>query len=311
MKATDKWRFIMKKLLYSTLFVSILIIPAAFCALGNNDDNDNSGESDGERNPKRRRLNSVDEKNQEIREEKQQEEIINPEERALQDGAHFVADLRVKLAHIPAFLRLRESNQRADKDWQRLIATGQTIRTLQLFSDGTTENITDKLISAITTLCPHLERLGISWSDTITDASLLSIAECCHELRVLGIDNCKNITDKGMQKIVLGCQSINYLNLSECDITDATLHYIAQGSHEISTLIIQECHQITDNGLSYLAGCQNLGELDILGCENISQQAIDNLCQSLPELKIASDYDSDSDDEDEAYIADDETDEIS
>jgi hypothetical protein len=92
-------------------------------------------------------------------------------------------------------------------------------------------------------ICDHAREVG--------SLGLLRIAQSCHKLEYLNILYHTEIFEPSICNIIRSCPKLQHLSLRFCEITDMTIKEIA-------------------------CSCLNLKYFDLKGCENISEEAIDN-----------------------------------
>jgi len=96
-----------------------------------------------------------------------------------------------------------------------------------------------------------------------------------------------SITDYGVRLLVSLCPNLKHINLKGCSITDLSLSVIAQHISSLKELVVAECSEITDFGVSIVAqqGKENLRLLDLNDCCRITNGIFTYLCFFCTELK--------------------------
>lgn len=121
--------------------------------------------------------------------------------------------------------------------------------------------LTDRSLSAISDLF-QLQKLDLSQCDLITNSGLNNLRELQH-LEELSLGWCRNISDDGMK--ILASQPMR--------------------SDNLKILRIARC-QISDEGIESVGKLQNLQELNLNGCANVSSAALGSTLQRLPKLEV-------------------------
>uniref|UniRef100_A0A2K6ETY4 F-box and leucine rich repeat protein 13 n=1 Tax=Propithecus coquereli TaxID=379532 RepID=A0A2K6ETY4_PROCO len=102
----------------------------------------------------------------------------------------------------------------------------------------------------------------------------------CKNLQELNVSNCSTLTDESMRHISEGCPGVLFLNLSNTNITNRTMRLLPRHFHNLQNLSLAYCRKFTDKGLQYLNlgnGCHKLIYLDLSGCTQITDSAIEML----------------------------------
>jgi len=124
-------------------------------------------------------------------------------------------------------------------------------------------SITDSGMGYLAQGCPLLHMLEISSCDNITNQGLKHLANGCHKLHALIARHCKQIGDNGLKHLARGCPNLNTASFYMCDlVSDMAVYHISRHCEQLQALNISGC-QITNASLSYLAeGCKNLRVLN-------------------------------------------------
>eukprot|EP00980_Cylindrotheca_fusiformis_P012600 scaffold3084_cov144-Cylindrotheca_fusiformis.AAC.48 len=159
-------------------------------------------------------------------------------------------------------------------------------------------------------LSHRLHTLSLANCRRLTDEAIINISHL-NSLQALSLDGCRCLTDRSLAALS-GLYLLKKLDLSQCDlITDAGLKFL-QDLKEIEELSLGWCRKISSNGLGVLtnqpgrssslrilslARCmitntgvdflrrlQNLEELDLNGCTDISSSALGKALQYLTKL---------------------------
>jgi Leucine-rich repeat (LRR) protein len=159
-------------------------------------------------------------------------------------------------------------------------------------------------------LSHRLHTLSLANCRRVTDEAIINISHL-NSLEALSLDGCRCLTDRSLAA-VSGLFLLKKLDLSQCDlITDEGLEYL-QDLEEIEELSLGWCRNIscegldvltrqpgrsfslkilslarcmiTNTGVDYLRRLQNLEELDLNGCSDISSSALGKTLQHLTKL---------------------------
>ena len=126
----------------------------------------------------------------------------------------------------------------------------------------------DALIVAIIRASLNLRHLEIGHND-IGDEVTEALAHSCHKLEYLDLSGCTFISELSICNVIHSCPKIQHLSLGYCNITSTTIREIPRS-------------------------CLNLKSLDLEGCENISQKAMNQLNQNIHIENFDKEYCSDS-----------------
>lgn len=133
----------------------------------------------------------------------------------------------------------------------------------------------------------HLCHLDLSRCK-VDDRVLTSLGTLRH-LRFLNLSECSLITDDGMINLCRPQSPLEYLNLNGCrNISDVTMTHLSTHCPHLRDLSIARCQRVTDFGLLALADIQTIKFIDVDGCKLISEQAIIDLIDNLPDFRNAS-----------------------
>ncbi|KAL3794113.1 hypothetical protein ACHAW5_010544 [Stephanodiscus triporus] len=156
---------------------------------------------------------------------------------------------------------------------------------LHTLSMSNCRRLTDEAVVNVSHLGTSLSALNLGGCRCLTDRSLEALGRLVM-LRKLDLSQCDLITDDGLVNLVdLGL--IEELSLGWCRlISDDGLEIMVghpNRSQALRTLRLARC-SITDVGLSHLEKLENLEELDLNGCVNISSPALGDTLAKLTHL---------------------------
>jgi len=156
--------------------------------------------------------------------------------------------------------------------------------------------VSSSVLRYVSVLWPSLTVLNLydSHGAEISDDALQNIANNCPLLKELRILFQLQVTDIGVQAIAAKCSHLHTLDVDMCELlTDASL--VAVGEH-CPRLRVLHCGigngdawipQVTDKGVEAVArGCLALEELDVDGCEGITDAALRALARSSRNLRF-------------------------
>ncbi|XP_047505716.1 dynein regulatory complex subunit 6-like [Pieris napi] len=148
---------------------------------------------------------------------------------------------------------------------------------------------TDEFCSSFATL-KNLKRLHLSNNIYVSNSVLKQVGQTCHELEYLNISNCNSklncvqpgAGDEGVIAICSSCPSLTYLDVS----------YLAGLSHtglrsivklkSLQTLICRGNPVVTTTPfIDIVESCYYLEELDLCGCNNVTEEIIPPLIKSV------------------------------
>ena len=89
-----------------------------------------------------------------------------------------------------------------------------------------------------------------------------------------------------MIEISKHCRSLRYLNADYCMITDTGVTEVVK-LRSLRSLCMRLCKNLSNISMSEI-GCHGtqLESLSILGCDNIDDTSVDEVCRLLPKLRI-------------------------
>jgi len=139
----------------------------------------------------------------------------------------------------------------------------------------------------------HLRHLDLSNCQRVTNGGLSIIGQNFPNLQRLILNGCTQINDGGIQILSYNmggssnCPYMQILGLSETQITDQALRYIARFCPDLHTLDLSHCKQITDVGVIYIAEAyrENLRNVHLEGCHQTTDASLPAIAQNCPNLK--------------------------
>ncbi|XP_071850085.1 putative RNA-binding protein EEED8.10 isoform X2 [Apostichopus japonicus] len=134
-------------------------------------------------------------------------------------------------------------------------------------------------------MLPSLEYLHLRDNLNVSDDVLLRISKGCQKLKFLDISGCyKLVTTVGIF-VLSTCTALEDINISYIDkVTDDAIETLAINC-PLRRLIARTCPEITDQGLISLANhCLTLSELDVSGCEEITDKGAEEFARIREEM---------------------------
>ncbi|KAI8921114.1 hypothetical protein DFJ77DRAFT_437200 [Powellomyces hirtus] len=128
----------------------------------------------------------------------------------------------------------------------------------------------------------------------VSDRTSSVLAASCPALRSLQVISCQAITKRTVVNLS-NCHNLEHLGLTGSDMRqpagitlDDALLALSEGCPSLSSFSLSSCPQITDIGISYLAGfCAELQEIHLTQCAHIGDSALISLGKSCRALRIA------------------------
>lgn len=129
-------------------------------------------------------------------------------------------------------------------------------------------DVGDDGLCALASGCCKLSKVLLRRRKNIGNVGVVSLVKLARNLTLLGLGWCNLITDQALEAIG-AVSSLSVLNLEGCSlITDRGLASLATGplSRSLKKLVLVECDQITDYGVSLLQQMCCLEELNMAEC---------------------------------------------
>ena len=141
-------------------------------------------------------------------------------------------------------------------------------------------NVDDDVARMVIENCsPSLDTLKVSYGRDISEATWLMLANRCHGLKSLGVPRCDQFVDTALAVLLDNCPRIESLDLTSCEgitaplllripqafsalreltldniaVSDGLLTMIAQHSPRLEVLNINDCFDMTEDGLMEIA----------------------------------------------------------
>ncbi|XP_043703540.1 F-box protein At3g58530-like [Telopea speciosissima] len=144
----------------------------------------------------------------------------------------------------------------------------QTQRVLDEFEELGANDVGDDGVCAIAIGCPALTQVCLRRRSRMGNVGVVDLIKSSQNLTTLDLAKCNKITDQALEAIG-AASSLRVLNLRGCSlVTDWGLASLATGStsRTLKKLVLTECDQITDHGVSLLQQIYFLQELNLAEC---------------------------------------------
>lgn len=133
---------------------------------------------------------------------------------------------------------------------------------------------------------PSLIELNLRSCDNISDIGIAYLSDGGSKVLSLDVGFCDKVTDQALVNISQGLYQLQSLSLNACMISDNGIGKIVRTLHDLNTLNIGQCSDITDLGLSLIGNhLKNLTRIDLYGCTQITTVGLERIMQ-LPHLAV-------------------------
>ncbi|XP_035447343.2 uncharacterized protein LOC118274089 isoform X1 [Spodoptera frugiperda] len=136
----------------------------------------------------------------------------------------------------------------------------------------------------------ELKSLNLSRNIYITNTVLKRVAQCCPKLETLNISSCNSrkifpqpgVGDEGVSAVCRGCRGLSRLDVSYLGaLTDAGVR-AAAGLPRLARLTARGNPALSSASLAAcLAACPMLQEVDVCGCDGVSEEVVSGAVQAL------------------------------
>ena len=131
----------------------------------------------------------------------------------------------------------------------------------------------------------RLVRIDISGCVQLTDSGMATIGDpknaYVRHVHTICIGRCPALTHEGVLALLEHCHHVGLDGLEGCPrqlITDPVLRQIALNQRGTKALDLQDCTEISDDGLAHLSkACRVLGSLGLGGCTSITSKGLEEL----------------------------------
>ncbi|XP_052778928.1 F-box/LRR-repeat protein 14-like [Mya arenaria] len=172
------------------------------------------------------------------------------------------------------FLGLQDCQKITDQGMKHVSGGLVNLKQVNLSFCG---GITDSGIKFLSKM-PSLKDLNLRSCDNVTNAALGYLSEGGSRLEAIDVSFCENVGDQGLHFLAQGMFSLRHLSLGTCNITDEGLLRVVNTLHEIITLDIGQCGQITDKSLCAIGEkWKHLKSIDLYGCTRITTFGLEKI----------------------------------
>jgi F-box/leucine-rich repeat protein 13 len=181
------------------------------------------------------------------------------------------------------------------RSWKMLTENTLLLSQLDLTSIG--QSIKDHVSSRLLVKYrPYLVHANLRSCQLVGNATFRALSEC-RNLQDLNLSAVKQLSDDGVKGITEGCRILLYLNVSDTNITDASLRYIATNLNNLQFLSTRNCQKFTDKGIGYLASgkaAKRLIYFDMSACNQVTKLGYQYIAEGMNVLQhlILNDLDS-------------------
>jgi Leucine-rich repeat (LRR) protein len=182
-------------------------------------------------------------------------------------------------------LNLAYCSDVTDDSLVELAKTCPKIQELVLWGCYNTTNVT---LEALAANCKSIRSLSLKCCKKISDAGLIHM-QALTQLEDVNLTYCRNITDFGLQSFLSGVPKLRSLCMAYCsNITDVTVGAVMKHCPHLEKLDLTQCN-ISDAGLKYIAANPEtscLQELNLTSCQSITCSGISHLLKLVGTLKV-------------------------
>ncbi|XP_053175910.1 dynein regulatory complex subunit 6 [Scomber japonicus] len=122
--------------------------------------------------------------------------------------------------------------------------------------------------------CPSLKEIVVNDMPTLSDSCVLALIDRCRCLSSISLLDAPHLSDIAFKAIAEGAKLKTFSTEGNNQLTDLSLKALCSSSHNLSRLHATECPRITDASLKSVAILKNLQQLDISGCNKVSDKGI-------------------------------------
>lgn len=124
----------------------------------------------------------------------------------------------------------------------------------------------------------------------LEDKGLAAVATCCFKIRFLNLNECGLISDLSLVPLVAANPELRLVSLRNVNkITNKVLLALGATCHELVSLNLFRCANVSNKGLDALKGCPNLQCLNLSGLNRLDEKplvTITNNCRGLSMLNV-------------------------
>ncbi|KAL2866701.1 uncharacterized protein BJX67DRAFT_372403 [Aspergillus lucknowensis] len=162
-------------------------------------------------------------------------------------------------------------------------------RHLQALDVSDLRSLTDHTLLKVADNCPRLQGLNITGCTKVTDDSLVVVSQKCRFLKRLKLNGVVQVTDKSIMSFAQNCSAILEIDLQECKlVTNKSVTALMATLQNLRELRLAHCTDIDDSAFLELPRHISMGSLrilDLTACENIRDDAVEQIVNSAPRLR--------------------------
>lgn len=153
--------------------------------------------------------------------------------------------------------------------------------------------VSSKSLSDIVKKCTRLESINLQGCVCIRSSALIEMATHCKQLKKLNLAGLECVNDNVLIEITRNCRDLEKIDLSWCEeLTDVSVTQLVSQCTKIRTLRLRKCNELTDLTMHAISNhlYSTLTYLDVMRCENFSDEAVSELsekCTKLKHLKLS------------------------
>ncbi|XP_028795319.1 F-box/LRR-repeat protein 3-like [Neltuma alba] len=152
------------------------------------------------------------------------------------------------------------------------------VKTLYL---GGNFKLKDEDVKGFVSVCPNLELLDINTCWNITKGVFEALRDCL-KITHLSLAGCAAVT--GFE-IGFELPKLEVMNLSQSRIDDEALSIVSKTCCGLTHLELQNCFNVTSNGVRYVVGkCTRLRDINLKHCNKVSADIIPWMSSPLPDM---------------------------
>ncbi|KAL9240184.1 hypothetical protein vseg_014432 [Gypsophila vaccaria] len=163
-----------------------------------------------------------------------------------------------------------------------------SLQNLEILNLNGCQKISDKGVDEITSVCPELRVFSVYWNVRLTDVGIQQLVKHCKHVIDLNVSGCKNISDRSMQLIAGTYNELESLNVTRCvKITDGGLKCILSKCLSLQSLNLYALSSLTDEVYTKIS-LRQLKFLDLCGAQNLTDQGLSCIakCNNLISLNL-------------------------
>eukprot|EP00927_Polykrikos_kofoidii_P077585 TRINITY_DN74517_c0_g1_i1.p1 TRINITY_DN74517_c0_g1~~TRINITY_DN74517_c0_g1_i1.p1 ORF type:complete len:508 (+),score=82.31 TRINITY_DN74517_c0_g1_i1:69-1592(+) len=206
--------------------------------------------------------------------------------------AHAMTSAVVSSLRVAEMLQVLDLTFCIDVDNQALLTLSEGLHLLtELYLCGCTK-ISDSGMLALSAANPNIVVLSLRLvGESLTDDCVARCLRCLKRARTIDLGGCRHFGRQTALAIARYCECAEDLSFMMNDVGDGQLQRLFARCRHLRRLDLSGCQLITDEGISYVTssaavGTNSLQKLVLTHAHNLSNEAIANLTEQLPDLQI-------------------------